>query len=156
MLLQRLSDNETGITDEPDLTLVSGVTSTDISSLSPEKSIVTTPGRSTSGSSSLLSFEQHERSLLDQATPQTLRKPLQSVGLIAITGSPARDTDDSKNTKAGRDTKAVGVRFLLPAEPASNCETVDVMPGICFSQQLTCDCNSIKFSIVLQFTGIYC
>lgn len=156
MLLQRLSDNETGITDEPDLTLVSGVTSTDISSLSPEKSIVTTPGRSTSGSSSLLSFEQHERSLLDQATPQTLRKPSQSIELIAVSGGPARDRDNSKNTKTGRDAKAVGVRFLLPTENASQCETVDIIPGICFVQQLICDCNSIIFSIVLRFTGIYC
>jgi len=129
-MLQRLSANETGITDEPDLTLVSGVTSTDISSLSPEKSVVTTPGRSTSGSSSLLSFEQHEHSLLDWATPQTLRKPLQYAELMATSGSPARDKDIAENTNAGKDTKAVGVRFLLPAEDTSQSGTVDIVPGM--------------------------
>jgi len=142
--LQRLPDNETGITDEPDLTLVSGVTSTDISSLSPEKSIVTTPGRSTSGSSSLLSFEQHERSLLDQATPQMSRKPLQSIQLIAVSGSPDRDEDDGKNTKASKDAKAIGVRFLLPTQDKLHPEKVDILPGICFYVS-----NSIMFGFIL-------
>ena len=88
------------------------------------------PGRSTSGSSSLLSFEQHERSLLDWTTPQTLRKPSQYAELMAASGSPNGDTDiGNKNTKAGKDTKAVGVRFLLPAEDTSQPGTVDIMPG---------------------------
>jgi len=128
-MLQRLSADEMGIVDEPDLTLVSGVTSTDVSSLSPEKSVVTTPGRSTSGSSSLLSFEQHERSLLDWATPQTLRKPLQHAELMAASGSPAGDRDNSKILTAGKDSKTVGVRFLLPTEDMPHSGTVDIMPG---------------------------
>jgi len=135
-MLQRYSANETGITDEPDLTLVSGITSTDVScSLSPEKSVVTTPGRSTSGSSSLLSFEQHERSLLDSATPQTLRKPSQYAQLIAVSGSPVPDNGYDKNTRAEKDSKAVGVRFLLPTEDTYQSGTIGMVryrPGMFF------------------------
>ena len=113
---------------------MSGVTSTDVSSLSPEKSVVTTPGRSTSGSSSLLSFEQHERSLLGPDTPQTARRPLKNVDLIVAGGSPLRDGD--KCTKAGKDTKAVGVRFLLPANETHQSGTMNSMQGIWFSHMV--------------------
>ena len=124
----------TGITDEPDLTLVSGIASTDVSSLSPDKSVVTTPGRSTSGSSSLLSFERHERSLLDEATSQQLRKPLQSLQLSTAFDSPVGRRDNDNNIKTGKDAKAVGVRFLLPSatEETPHPETVDIMPSVYF------------------------
>jgi len=120
---QRISDNETGITDEPDLTLVSGVTSVDVSSISPEKSVVTTPGRSTSGSLSLISFEQHERSILDQETPKTLRNPPLYAELMAISA-----TDNDVNTD--KDAKAVGVRFMLPADNTRQSRASAIMQGI--------------------------
>jgi len=133
MMLQRFSGDETGIKDEPDMTLVSGITSTDVScSISPEKSIVTTPGRSASGSSSLLSFEQHERSILDAVTPQTLRKPSQHALSMAVasSGSPAPENGCGRDTRAEKDPKAVGVRFLLPMEDTSQPGAVDIKPGI--------------------------
>jgi len=125
-VLQRFSDSETGITDEPDLTLVSGVSSVDVSSLSPEKSIVTTPGRSTSGSSSLLSFEQHERSILDRDTPRTLRNSLRYAELLAITANPSRGIGNDNS----KDAKTVGVRFLLPTEDTRPPGTSDIMQGV--------------------------
>lgn len=125
-MLQRFSDSETGITDEPDLTLVSGVSSVDVSSLSPEKSIVTTPGRSTSGSSSLLSFEQHERSILDRDTPRTLRNSLRYAELLAITANPSRGIGNDNS----KDAKTVGVRFLLPTEDTRPPGTSDIMQGV--------------------------
>jgi len=112
------------------LTLVSGVTSVNVSTLSPEKSVVTTPGRSTSGSSSLLSFERHERSVVDLETPQTLRNSLQYAEMTAISASPARDTDNDKSTDAGKDAKAVSVRFLLPAENAHRPGMSNIIQGI--------------------------
>ena len=74
-----------------------------------------------------MSFEQHERSILDRVTP------VHSTQLTAVRGSPAGATDDGKSTKAGKDVRAVGVRFLLPAENVHHPETVDLMPGIQFS-----------------------
>lgn len=132
LLLSRVSqrftsaDGITGITDEPDLTLASGATSRDISSLSPDK--FSTPGPSTD-SSSLLSFEHHERTLMntsaarkwdslwseDDLTKQSTRN--KSLVGAEREASPSRIPVLEKppyGTRIGRDAKLGGVRFTLP------------------------------------------
>jgi hypothetical protein len=167
-------DNETGIVDEPDLSLVSGVTSVDLSGFSPEKT-TSAPARLTPSkllavlSSPLISFEPYEHSLkgslssdllarmpIKPSHPYDSREPSDSRSVNgAVTSdmvlnlesvSPLASDEKCTSSENSLDAKFGTVRFTLTSDNKSE----DVIDAD------TERWNNQKLGLTVEFSGEQC